>query len=398
MVTRCLPSCCAAGGTMASAAPFRTSSSAGGARRASGTRCCPSSLCVLAVPASAPRCCVPLAAVNGAPPTNAPLRAFLPGARVAQVSATPPSICRRAPASASANACRRRSSLPALVAYHTGGGRPRPILRGADPCPACATAPPSLCQAAFAPMRLERPCLVSLAPGERDPPSVIAANVSSPPPGKFPETTPTPSLVTAPLFHALSGHSCTLSPLRQAATPGPALQLLSVRLSRVFLLTLLPSCPFPSPCRQLVTLLPFPWASVTRLTSRWGWRPLLPSLPLLPYAMQRAACFFPPSPRQPRRSGDRDSPLGPSPHRCRLRGERDPPFRRPSQCRCVSSNGCSPPRLPPCAWGRATERTIFFSTPLRLPSASPYRSALGGGSLDKRELLLDARHPECMSS
>ncbi|CAI5937024.1 unnamed protein product [Closterium sp. NIES-64] len=220
MVTRCLPSCCAAGGTMASATPFRTSSSAGGARRASGTRCCPSSLCVLAVPASAPRCCVPLAADNGAPPTNAPLRAFLPGARVAQVSAAPPSICRRAPASASANACRRRSSLPALVAYHTGGSRPRPILRGADPCPACATAPPSLCQAAFAPMRLERPCLVSLAPGERDPPLVIAANVSSPPPGKFPETTPTPSLVTAPPIsslplHAMSAHcmSCsTFSP------------------------------------------------------------------------------------------------------------------------------------------------------------------------------------------
>ncbi|CAI5976162.1 unnamed protein product [Closterium sp. NIES-65] len=198
MVTRCLPSCCAAGGTMASAAPFCTSFSAGGARRASGTRWCPSSLCVLAVPASAPRCSVPLAADNGAPPTNAPLRAFLLGARVAQVSAAPPSIYRRAPAFASANACRRRSSLPALVAYHTGGSHPRPILRGADPCPACATAPPSLCQAAFAQVCLERPCLVSLAPGERDPPSVIAANVSSPPPGKFPETTPTPSLVTAP--------------------------------------------------------------------------------------------------------------------------------------------------------------------------------------------------------
>ncbi|CAI5527718.1 unnamed protein product [Closterium sp. Naga37s-1] len=173
-VTRCLPSCCAAGGALASAVPLRTSPSAGGARRASGTRCCPSSLSALAVPASAPRCCVPRAADRGAPATKAPLRAFLLGARAAQMSAAHPSICRRAPTSAPANACRRRSSLPAPDAYHTGGSRLRTILRGADPCPACATAPPSLCQAAFAPVCLERPCLVSLAPGEPRPPMFSA--------------------------------------------------------------------------------------------------------------------------------------------------------------------------------------------------------------------------------
>ncbi|CAI5486009.1 unnamed protein product [Closterium sp. Naga37s-1] len=132
-VTRCLPSCCAAGGALASAFPFRTSPSAGGASRASGTRCYPSSLSASADPASAPRCCVPRAADRGAPATKAPPRAFLPGARAAQVSAAHPSICHRAPATAPANACRRRSSLPALVAYRTGGSRLRAILQRARP-------------------------------------------------------------------------------------------------------------------------------------------------------------------------------------------------------------------------------------------------------------------------
>ncbi|CAI5497825.1 unnamed protein product [Closterium sp. Naga37s-1] len=168
-VTRCLPSYCAAGGTRASAFPFRISPSAGGATRASGTRCYPSPLSASADPANAPRCCVPRAADHSAPVTTAPPRAFLPGASAAHVSATHPSICHRTHAAVLANAHRRRSSRSAPVAYHTGGSRLRSILHGADPSPACTTAPPSPCHAASAPVHLERPPLVSLTPGERSP-------------------------------------------------------------------------------------------------------------------------------------------------------------------------------------------------------------------------------------
>ncbi|CAI5520611.1 unnamed protein product [Closterium sp. Naga37s-1] len=168
----CLPSCFAAGGALASAFLFRTSPSAGGATRASGTRYPPSLLSASADPVSAPCPCVPRAADRGAPVTPAPPRAFLPGARAAQVSATHPSLCHRVRAAVLANARRHRSSRPAPVAYHTGGSRLRAILHGADPSPACATALPSPCHhdAASAPVQLERRRLASLAPGAVSPP------------------------------------------------------------------------------------------------------------------------------------------------------------------------------------------------------------------------------------
>ncbi|CAI5991055.1 unnamed protein product, partial [Closterium sp. NIES-64] len=184
-VTRCLPSCCAVGGTRASAFPFRISPSAGGATRASGTRCYPSPLSASADPANAPRCCASLAADRSAPLTTAPPRAFLPGARAAQVSATNRSICHRAYAVVLANAHRCRSSRSAPVAYHTGRGRLRAILHGADPSPACedrsafplpcgCTMPRSL---AGSPLGHRRLCLL-LVP--REVPQNLANDLSHP--------------------------------------------------------------------------------------------------------------------------------------------------------------------------------------------------------------------------
>ncbi|CAI5516505.1 unnamed protein product [Closterium sp. Naga37s-1] len=80
-------------------------------------------------------------------------------------------------------------------------------------------------------------------------------------------------------FQSLSGHTGSLSPLGQAAAPGPALLLPSAHLSRLSPLTTSPSRLLPSSFRRVPG----------------GARP----------ASSR------PSSRQRRRSGDRDSPLPP---------------------------------------------------------------------------------------
>ncbi|CAI5490245.1 unnamed protein product [Closterium sp. Naga37s-1] len=117
-VGRCLPFWCATGGAQANALLLPLSPPAGGVRLASGTRCGSSSLLALTDPVRTSRCCAPIAADRAAPATRAPSRLSFPDARAAQESVAHPSICPRAPAAAPANARRRRSNLPALLACH----------------------------------------------------------------------------------------------------------------------------------------------------------------------------------------------------------------------------------------------------------------------------------------
>ncbi|CAI5980737.1 unnamed protein product [Closterium sp. NIES-64] len=235
-IAACLPSCCAAGGALASAFLFRTSPSTGGATRASGTRYYPSLLSASAGPTSAPCRCLPYAAHRGALVTPAPPRAFLPGARAAHVSATHPSFCHCALAANLANARRRRSSRPAPIAYHTGGRCLRAILHGADPSLACATTLPSPCQAASAPVQLERRHLASLAPSA-DPHLVVATHVPSPSPRTFPVSGEFPGSLANGLSHPGAAlalpESGTL--LRRGGFHGPRqVRVLSLAATRLY--------------------------------------------------------------------------------------------------------------------------------------------------------------------
>ncbi|CAI7859364.1 unnamed protein product [Closterium sp. NIES-54] len=164
MVTRRLLPCYAAGGAPVSAALLCTSPSACGTNHASRTRCCLSARSVSACLASAMCCCVPFAADRAAPAMHVLPRASLLGTPAVWESVAPLSFRHRAPAAVLANACRRRSSLPVPVACPTGEFRPRAILRGASPCPASATVPPSPYRAVSALVRIDCLRLLPLAP------------------------------------------------------------------------------------------------------------------------------------------------------------------------------------------------------------------------------------------
>ncbi|CAI7879989.1 unnamed protein product [Closterium sp. NIES-53] len=197
-VTSRLPSCCAAGGVQVSAPPLRTPPSARGASRASGSRPCPAALVDLAIPAKASCCCAPLAADRAAPVTHAPPCASLSGA---------------------------------LVAW--GGTRPRATLCGADPFPACATAPPLLYRGVSASVHPERPRLVPLAPAFWSPPRAVPLHgcrldhaipaawslTPQPPPDLLPHALP-PARVPPRLFPLTALHSHLLHPPPRPAALG----------------------------------------------------------------------------------------------------------------------------------------------------------------------------------
>ncbi|CAI7787601.1 unnamed protein product [Closterium sp. NIES-53] len=109
-------------------------------------------------------CCVPFAADRATPATHVPPRASLLGAPAVWESVAPLSFHHRAPVAVLANACRRRSSLLVPVACRQGKTRLRAILRGASPCPASTTVPPSSYHAVLALVRIDCLCLLPLAP------------------------------------------------------------------------------------------------------------------------------------------------------------------------------------------------------------------------------------------
>ncbi|CAI7800425.1 unnamed protein product [Closterium sp. NIES-54] len=244
MVTRRLLPCYAAGGVSVSAALLRTSPSACGTNQASGTRCCLSARSVSACLASAMCCCVPFAADRATPTTHVPPRASLFGAPAVWESVAPLSFRHRAPAAVLANACRRRSSLPIPVACRTGETRPRAILRGASPCPASATVPPSPYRAVVALVRIDCLRLLPLAPAVWSSPRAapphgcrldraipVAGSLTlQPPPGLSPCALPPAGLPPRP-FPLIVSHPplpppppppAFLVPLRLLPHPAPA--------------------------------------------------------------------------------------------------------------------------------------------------------------------------------
>ncbi|CAI7802225.1 unnamed protein product [Closterium sp. NIES-54] len=244
MVTRRLLPCYAAGGVPVSAALLRTSPSACGTNQANGTRCCLSARSISACLASAMCCCVPFAADRAAPATHVPPRASLLGAPAVWESMDPLFFRHRAPAPVLENACRRRSSLPVPVACRTGETRPRAILRGASPCPASATVPPSPYRAVSALVRIDCLRLLPLAPAVWSSPraapphgcrldcAIPAAGSSTlrPPPGLSPYALPPAGFPPRP-FPLIASHlplppppprPAFLVPLRLLPRPAPA--------------------------------------------------------------------------------------------------------------------------------------------------------------------------------
>ncbi|CAI7899584.1 unnamed protein product [Closterium sp. NIES-54] len=244
MVTRRLLPCYAVGGVPVSAALLRTSPSACGTNEASGTHCCLSARSVSACLASAMCCHVPFAADRAALASHVPPRASLLGAPAVWESVAPLSFRHRAPATVLANACRRRSSLPVPVACRTGKTRPRAILRGASPCPASATVPPSPYRAVSALVRIDCLRLLPLARAVWSSPraapphgcrlnrAIPTAGSSTlrPPPGLSPYALPPagfpprpfPLIASHPPLPPLPLRPAFLVPLRLLLRPAPA--------------------------------------------------------------------------------------------------------------------------------------------------------------------------------
>ncbi|CAI7774286.1 unnamed protein product [Closterium sp. NIES-54] len=128
----------------------------------------------------------------------------------------------------------RAAAVPAfLVVSPDMRARLRAILRGADPFPACATAPPLLYRAVSVPVHPERPRLVPLAPAFWSPPRAVPLHgcrldhaipaawslTPRPPPDLLPHALP-PARVLPRLFPLTALHSHLLHPSPRPAALG----------------------------------------------------------------------------------------------------------------------------------------------------------------------------------